>query len=998
VLNYLLAPTFQFTNTAGRPLSGGAYLEVYIHGTRTKYYCASDFEGNLHPFQIPLDSLGANVVLAEDTGTYDVYAYNRFGSMIMSRYNVKPGAGGSGMGSITSSDGSIEVTPTSTGVDLKVNGQDPSVIRATADDLDADGSFTFSALVIEGQDLSVDEHGRIRMEDGWYHYDATVKLVWEGSVNDSAAVQLYTTLNSDVMDFDLSYAHDETVQLGGEMKITTGGTSFVLGVSGLPSGMTAQLVDLGIHTITGHGDAAGYEAGDGIVIDDHEISVDPTYVQEKLTAGDNITISDNVISATSTTYTAGANVQISNENVISATDTTYTAGTGLDLNGTEFSVDTSEIQEKLTAGSNIVIEGNTISATAEPQLQADWAESDSSSVQYIQNKPDLSMYATNSDLTAGLATKQDTISDLATIRSGSALGATATQPSDLSAGLATKQDVISDLATIRSGAALGATAVQPGDLATVATTGSYDDLTDKPVIPAAQEQADWTESDSSDVSYIKNKPAVKPVVAGSNITITEGNDAITISATATQQVQADWNEVDTSDPSYIQNKPDLSVYATTQDMNTALAGKQDVISDLSTIRSGAALGATSVQPSDLATVATTGDYGDLLNTPTVDQTYDATSTNAQSGVAVASAIANSGLFEATYGTTTLAAVQNAISAHKIVYCRVSGRMAFLAYIGVSKVEFQYYRSNSNGTGDSVFVYTVDSLGWNTTERPAYVQSDWNTSSSSEASYIQNKPDLSVYATESELTAGLATKQDTLTAGSNITITNNVISATAAPQEQADWNESDTAAVDYIKNKPSIPTKTSDITNDSGFITTADVPGAQTQADWAETDSSDPSYINNKPNLATVATTGSYSDLSNTPSIPTATSDLTNDSGYITLSDVPAQVQSDWTESDSSDPSYIANKPSLATVATTGAYSDLSGAPSIPTKTSDLTNDSNFITLADVPAQVQADWTESDSSDPSYIANKPTLAAVATSGDYTDLSNTPHIPVIGTITL
>jgi hypothetical protein len=150
-------------------------------------------------------------------------------------------------------------------------------------------------------------------------------------------------------------------------------------------------------------------------------------------------------------------------------------------------------------------------------------------------------------------------------------------------------------------------------------------------------------------------------------------------------------------------------------------------------------------------------------------------------------------------------------------------------------------------------------------------------------------------------------------------------------------------------------------------------------------------------LATVATTGAYSDLSGTPSIPTKTSDLTNDSNFITLADVPAQVQSDWTESDSSDPSYIANKPSLATVATTGAYSDLSGTPSIPTKTSDLTNDSNFITLADVPAQVQADWTESDSSDPSYIANKPTLAAVATSGDYADLSGTPTINNVPAVT-
>lgn len=40
----------------------------------------------------------------------------------------------------------------------------------------------------------------------------------------------------------------------------------------------------------------------------------------------------------------------------------------------------------------------------------------------------------------------------------------------------------------------------------------------------------------------------------------------------------------------------------------------------------------------LATVATTGAYSDLSGTPTVDQTYDGTSVNAQSGVAVASAI------------------------------------------------------------------------------------------------------------------------------------------------------------------------------------------------------------------------------------------------------------------------------------------------------------------------------------------------------------------------
>lgn len=49
--------------------------------------------------------------------------------------------------------------------------------------------------------------------------------------------------------------------------------------------------------------------------------------------------------------------------------------------------------------------------------------------------------------------------------------------------LATKQDVISDLSAIRSGASKGATAIQQADLAAVATSGSYNDLQDKPNIP-----------------------------------------------------------------------------------------------------------------------------------------------------------------------------------------------------------------------------------------------------------------------------------------------------------------------------------------------------------------------------------------------------------------------------------------------------------------------------------------------------------------------------------
>ena len=51
------------------------------------------------------------------------------------------------------------------------------------------------------------------------------------------------------------------------------------------------------------------------------------------------------------------------------------------------------------------------------------------------------------------------------------------------------------------------------DLATVATTGDYNDLTNKPTIPAAQVQADWDQADSDAVDYIKNKPTIPTIAA-----------------------------------------------------------------------------------------------------------------------------------------------------------------------------------------------------------------------------------------------------------------------------------------------------------------------------------------------------------------------------------------------------------------------------------------------------------------------------------------------------
>ena len=54
---------------------------------------------------------------------------------------------------------------------------------------------------------------------------------------------------------------------------------------------------------------------------------------------------------------------------------------------------------------------------------------------------------------------------------------------------------------------LGAKA-DTSSLSSVATTGDYDDLLNKPTIPAAQVQSDWSQSDNTEVDYIKNKPTI----------------------------------------------------------------------------------------------------------------------------------------------------------------------------------------------------------------------------------------------------------------------------------------------------------------------------------------------------------------------------------------------------------------------------------------------------------------------------------------------------------
>ena len=436
-------------------------------------------------------------------------------------------------------------------------------------------------------------------------------------------------------------------------------------------------------------------------------------------------------------------------------------------------------QDKLTAGNNITITNNVISATADPQVQADWAQSDSSAVDYIKNKPqnlvqDADYHHTDNNFTDAEKNK---------------------------------------LAGVESGA-------------------------------EANVQSDWAQTNSSADDYIKNKPqnlVQDPDYVHTDNNFTDGDKSKLggIESGAEANVQSDWNEADNTKDDYIKNKPDLSVYATKSEVASDLAGKQDVLTAGSNITIVNNVISATAEPQVQADWAQTDssavDY--IKNKPAnlvQDADYHHTDNNFTDS-----------------DKNKLSGIESGAEANV---------QADWAESDSSKDSFIKNKPASKPLVAGTNISIVESASQVTISASAapQVNADWNASSG--VAEILNKPVLSVYATKTELTTGLAGKQDTLTAGSNISIVGNTISATAAPQEQADWAQTDNTQVDYIKNKPqNLVQDASYVHTDNNFTTTeknklAGIEAgaeANVQSDWNQTDSSADDYIKNKPSIPAV---------------------------------------------------------------------------------------------------------------------------------------------------
>ncbi len=567
-----------------------------------------------------------------------------------------------------------------------------------------------------------------------------------------------------------------------------------------------------------------------------------------------------------------------------------------------------------------------------------------------------------------------------------------------------------------------ASAIQPGDLATVATTGAYSDLTGTPTIPNS---LDDLSGDSDDISEGTTNLFMTPL---------ERSKLTGIAPGAEVNVNADWNAV--SGDAQILNKPTLGTAAAadTGDFATAAQGSlantalqpgdniSELVNDEGFVDAAGAAAAAPVQSVNGNTGAVTLNAGDVGAIPASEKganngvaTLDA---NGQLQTSQVPSYAITEIIEAS--ETSIAA----FAANSGSYDFDIGDVILIENGGV--ISHYFYKG---GTKTDVNEYSAISAS----------QVDWGN--------VTNKPTF-------------------LYPGDNISelvndegFVDSAGAASAAPVQSVNGN---TGAVTLDADD------ISDSSTTNKFVTQAeknDIASAVQPGD-----------------LAAVATSGSYNDLSDTPSIPNSLDDLSGDSDDISegstnlfmttaersklsgiASGAEVNVNADWNAV--SGDAQILNKPTLgtaaaadtgdfataaqgaladtavqpsdlATVATTGAYSDLTGTPTIPNSLDDLSGDSDdisegttnlFMTSLErskltgiesgAEVNVNADWNAV--SGDAQILNKPTLgtaaaadtgdfataaqgaladtavqpgdlATVATTGAYSDLSGTPTL--------
>lgn len=243
------------------------------------------------------------------------------------------------------------------------------------------------------------------------------------------------------------------------------------------------------------------------------------------------------------------------------------------------------------------------------------------------------------------------------------------------------------------------------------------------------------------------------------------------------------------------SQSDLTALETQVQANTTAIGNKANQSDLNALSNGLSEKANSA---DLATVATSGSYNDLNDKPSIPDTTNLATKSEVDAVKAYyidfAVLSTQGITDADWD-----GIVAAINAHRPIYAGLGNRYYtaeclyqdgsnIIRMTASDELNHFFYLFTKRGTNDYSFTYET---------RP--------------------------YTTQAEKDAWSA-KQDALVSGTNIKTINgksllgegNIeIQGGAGEQQQADWNQTETTAVDYIKNKP---TNVSAFANDAGYLT------------------------------------------------------------------------------------------------------------------------------------------------------------------------------------
>ena len=345
-------------------------------------------------------------------------------------------------------------------------------------------------------------------------------------------------------------------------------------------------------------------------------------------------------------------------------------------------------------------------------------------------------------------------------------------------------------------------------------------------------------------------------------------------------------------------------YYTESEMNTKLEAKQNTISDLETIRTNAAKGATALQaiPEGYATEEYVNNkISDLVNgapdtLDTLDEIAAALKDNADIVTVLEDAISNKLDKDALSGYTTIEAYEE---------------------LKAEITENEYVAAQS--------LTLLNSTKADKTDIPTSTSQLVNDSGFITASEIPSI-DESKFALKDDLNA----KQDTLISGTNIKTVNG-FSLLGSGDIVIEGGISD-EDLQVIENK--IPTATSQLTNDSGFITASEVPSV------------DESKFALKSEIPDVS-----NFITSIPSEYVTDSELA-DKGYLTTSELDATLESKGyiTEEVYEElKAEVAENEYVAAQALTQFNLAKADKTAIPTSTSQLTNDSGFITASEIPS-------------------------------------------------